>query len=442
VAGWSTYWRHAAIEGLLRASRSGVPGWLRAFRELEQAPPAIIDEHRRLKLLDLLRHCHAHVPFYRQQIESCDLDLSDDFSTGELDKLPLLTKETIHSEGARLYSDDRQQRGAFRNSSGGSTGKPVVFLQDRAFYAQSVIAAKFIYNEFLGKSPGEPEINLWGSERDISRGSLGAKQRFTNFVYNRRFQNFFLVDDSKLKRFVEEINRAKPVSMWAYVEAIDLLAKFIRRNKLSVHSPRFIISTAGTLHSGIRNLVEGVFRCPVYNQYGSREFGAIAFEMQDQDGLRGLPYLNYTEIVDGKVVVTGLTNYSMPLLRYEIGDTAEPWSGTQDDDFGCRRKVFKAITGRVHSHFKTAKGELIHGLFFTHQFYFLDWVRQFQVVQERFDYIRCNLVLADEPVKADMERIRTHIRAAMGEDCEVEFQFTEHIAPSASGKHLYTICKV
>jgi phenylacetate-CoA ligase len=232
------------------------------------------------------------------------------------------------------------------------------------------------------------------------------------------------------------------VSMWAYAESIDLLAKFIRRNKLAVHSPQFIISTAGTLHSGIRDSVQEVFRCPLYNQYGSREFGAIAVEMQDQDGLRGFPYLNHTEIIDGRVIITSLTNYSMPFLRYEIGDTAEPWEGPQDSKLGCTRKVFRNITGRVHSQFKTSKGELIHGLFFTHQFYYLDWVKQFQVVQERMDHISCNLVLAADPVKPDLERIRAHIRAAMGDNCDVEFRIVDEIRPSASGKHVYTICKV
>ena len=442
VSGWGTQWRQYAIGAMLRAAGSDIPGCLRRFRELEQSSPAVVREYQRLAFLDLLRHCFAHVPWYRYQIESCNLDLSDNFALEDLGKLPILTKEHLRQAGANLHSDDIHKRGAFSNSSGGSTGKPVVFLQDKAFYARSVIAAKFIYNEILGKNAGDAEINLWGSVRDIDRGSLGAKQSIINFVYNRRFQNYFLVDDAKLKQFVDQINRHKPVSMWAYVESIDLLAKFIRKHDLRVHSPKFIVSTAGTLHNGIRDTVQGVFRCPVYNQYGSREFGAIAFELQDQDGLRGLPYLNHAEIVDGKIVVSSLTNYSMPLLRYEIGDTAEPWTGPQNPEFGCRHKVFKAVTGRVHSHFKTINGKLVHGLFFTHQFYFLDWVTQFQVVQESLDCIVCHLVPSDEPVQADMERIRTKIRGAMGASCNVEFLFTDRITPTLGGKHLYTISKV
>jgi phenylacetate-CoA ligase len=164
--------------------------------------------------------------------------------------------------------------------------------------------------------------------------------------------------------------------------------------------------------------------------------------MEDQDGLRGLPYLNYTEVVDGKVIVTSLTNFSMPFLRYEIGDTAVPWTGSQDHEFGCRRKVLKAITGRVHSHFKTADGGLVHGLYFTHQFYFLKWVAQFQIVQDSLDHVTCHIVSAGDPVDADVERVRARIRDVMGPACDVEFRFTERIEPSSSGKHLYTICKI
>lgn len=439
----TTNWREYAIGALLRATRSEVPACLRVFRDLEAtATPQAIDDYQRQRLLALLRHCYACVPYYRRLIEACDLDLTDSFTAEQLTRLPVLTKEVMREQGAGLYSSDRGQRRAFENSSGGSTGKPVIFLQDRSFYASSVVAAKFIYNEFLGKRPGEAEINLWGSQRDIERGSLGAKQRAINFLYNRRFQNFFLVDNRKLARFVDEINKCKPVSMWAYVESIDLLAKFVRRNKLGVHSPKFIVSTAGTLLPGIRETVQEVFRCPVYNQYGSRELGAIAFEMQDQNGLRGLPYLNYVEVVDGKVVVTNLANYSMPFVRYEIGDTAEPWTAAQDPQFGCRRKILKAVTGRLHSHFKTVGGGLVHGLFFTHQFYFLTWVKQFQIVQDTLEHISCHIVPADDPVTADMDRIRDRIRGVMGRSCDVDFHFTNRIAPSASGKHLYTISKV
>lgn len=435
-------WRRAAIAALLRATGSEIPGCLRLFRQLETASPAAVAEYQRRRLLQLLRHCHAQVPYYRRLLDDRQVDLGEHFTLAELGKLPLLTKDALREHSQDLRSDDLRQRGAFENASGGSTGKPVVFVQDRAYYARSVVAAKFVYNEFLGKQPGDPEINLWGSERDVERGSVGLKQRTLNFLYNRRFQNFYVVDDERLARCVAEINRFRPVSMWAYVQSLELLARFVRREGLDVYSPKLIVSTAGTLEEGARELAQAVFRCPVYNQYGCREVGTIAFEMQDRDGLRGLPYLNHVEVVDGKVVVTNLTNYSMPLIRYQLDDTAEPWTGEQDPRYGCRQKILRTVSGRVHSHFRTADGRLVHGGFLAHPFWALGWVRQFQLEQDGVDHVTCRIVPAGEPIGADLARIERRIRGAMGDGCQVEFDFPERIPPSPSGKHQYTLSRV
>lgn len=419
-----------------------MPASLRLFRRLEEAPPGTIDEYQRLMLLRLLRHCHAHVPWYRRQLDEHAVDLSDRFTPRELARLPLLNKDVLRAHATELTSDDAGRRGAFWNSSGGSTGAPVTFLQDAAYRDRNVIAAKLVYNGVLGKQPGEPEIDLWGSSGDVLRGSLGMKGRLVNFLYNRRFQNFYRVNDETLARYVQEINRFRPVSLWAYVQSLELLAKFVQRTGLALHSPRLIISTAGPLHEDVRRLVEDVFRCPVYNQYGCREAGAVAFETHERNGLRGLPYLNYVEIVDGRTVVTPLTNFSMPLLRYDLGDTVEPWTGDQDARYGCRRKLFRSITGRVHSHFRTAAGELVYGGYLARQFFFRPWVRQFQIVQEALDHVTCHIVAADAPPPEELDLIRGRIREAMGPRCEVAFCFPDEIPPSPSGKHHYTISEL
>jgi len=439
---WQSAWRRTVIGALLRASGSGVPGFLREFAEIEEMSPAQVeaDQNKRLQLL--LQHCHAHVPYYRRVLDEAGLNPQQPITREDLEKLPVLTKDIIRAEGTAMLSDDRTKRKAFRNTSGGSTGKPLVFFQDRRYYEQNVVAAKLMYNKYYGKSIGDPEINLWGSVRDIQQGNLDTRARITNYLYNRTFQNAFLVDETKLARFVSEINRRKPVVIWAYVESIDLMARYIRDKGLEIHSPGFVLSTAGTLYPEVRETVESVFRCPVFNQYGSREVGAIAFDTRDKLGMRGLPYLNFVELVDSRIIVTSLTNYSMPLVRYEIGDTAEEWEGPQDEMLGCEKKIFKSVTGRVISHFKTASGGIIHGQYFIHLFYFLSWVRQFQIVQETLNELVCRLVIAGEPDQQDLERVESGIKSVMGEACKISIEYVDQIVPSKSGKHMYTICNI
>ena len=55
--------------------------------------------------------------------------------TDKLGQIPILTKEIIRQEGENLYSDELNKRGAYENTSGGSTGEPVRFMQDKVYFA-------------------------------------------------------------------------------------------------------------------------------------------------------------------------------------------------------------------------------------------------------------------------------------------------------------------
>lgn len=84
----------------------------------------------------------------------------------------------------------------------------------------------------------------------------------------------------------------------------------------------------------MRKEIEEVFKCNVFNRYGSREVGGIACNCADETDLHLSIWNQYVEILDdymqpvgpgkiGKAYVTTLNNKVMPLIRYEIGDIVE-----------------------------------------------------------------------------------------------------------------------
>ena len=217
------------------------------------------------------------------------------------------------------------------------------------------------------------------------------------------------------------------------------------------------MSAAGTLHDVQRELIERVFGAPVFNRYGSREVGDMACECDQHRGLHVSTPTHYIEIVRdggtaarpgeiGEVLVTLLTNFAMPLIRYRIGDLAA-WS---EEPCTCGRAwpLLKSVVGRVTDTFLTAKGTRIHGEYFTHLFYFRDWIRQFQVVQVGYDEILLKVVLKDgmlnlpESKKYEVQEIEQKTRLVMGPACRIDWQVTSEISPTASGKRRYTISKV
>ena len=202
-------------------------------------------------LSKLLWHCQTLVPYYAglAQIDSKHLD---DDPRRAVQTLPLLTKEIIRKNNEALVSEDISNRRWHYNTSGGSTGEPVVDSNQE--YADRMGAIKILYSALAGCELGQAEIMLWGSERDIIRGGMGSHANLSNRLTNVRFLNAFYMTPDKMYGFVDTINSVKPKLIVAYTQAIYELARFIETNSLSVTPQKAVITSPGTCtHSSRAN---------------------------------------------------------------------------------------------------------------------------------------------------------------------------------------------
>jgi phenylacetate-CoA ligase len=411
------------------------------FHRLDKKSLEDLELLKKQKLQNLLDDAFENVPYYRELFTKENL-LGDDgkFDLKNFEKIPYLTKdiisENLHDLESKSYSFGRKY-----NTSGGSTGEPVRFLQDYRYRMINVFANKIYFNEILGKKLGEPEINLWGSERDINSNSESKAKDLLNWLYNRTFLNAFSVDDDKLASFVKIINRKKPVSMWVYVESIDVLARYIEENNLEIYSPKFIISTAGTLYPEIRDRVERVFKCPVYNQYGSREVGPMAIECFEKKGLHMFPWSHHIEVINGDIIVTVLTNRAMPIVRFKIGDTAE---SVANSVCPCGRNtlIFESVKGRTINHIKRPNGRLIHGQLLIHMFYYQEWIKKFQFIQTSLNEFTIRYISNRKNLDMEKAYLENRLRKLLGKGIIITWKEENKIEPSKSGKYLYVISKV
>lgn len=419
------------------------------LREVDQYAPVQLDEYIQKQRLELLTHCGATIPYYREAFRSRGIRGLSDWR-----KIPILTKTII-----RAHADDLQDReGGYgwvrRNTSGGSTGEPVEFLQDDEYQIQ-MCAMKRVYDEWSGYHYGEPKVIIWGSERDILEGGEHWKVRFARWLQNETWINAFRMTDASMHHAIKDINRRKPVQVLAYVEAISTLCKFIRKHNLKVHSPVGIMTSAGTLYPEIKKEIEEVFQAPVFNRYGSRELGDIACDRSATSGLRVHPGTHYVEILrddgepceigePGRMIVSCFTNRVMPLLRYEIGDVGV--LGPASRDGVCAFQALQEIKGRETDTFISLGGDKIHGEYFTHLLYHRSWLTQFRFHQKRDHSVEILVVLADGVRRAqftvECDDVVAKIKQAMGADCEVSWSEVSHLPPHQNGKFRYVISDV
>ncbi|MFO7897951.1 MAG: phenylacetate--CoA ligase family protein [Planctomycetota bacterium] len=443
-------WRRAVIGAVARFVRPWAHREARFIRSIEfasrEAKQRAVDE----RLAGVLRHAAETCPYYGRVLREAGVVDGGEVRLDRFENIPFLTKAILRREGAALHASDHERRHSYVNMSSGSTGEPVTFLQDRGYWWRRT-ATRFLFDRWAGKAPGDRELMLWGSQRDLLEGRQSLVGRLQGFLFNLRRLNAFRMSEADMARYVEEWNRFGPVLVWAYVDSIRALGRYVQRTGKSVVPPTAILSTAGPLTEGIREFVEGVFGCPVYNQYGAREVGAIASECSAREGLHVFENAVRVEVVrpdgavaapgeHGEIVVTSLINRSMPMIRYRIGDTAAAASAS----CSCGRsfQLLEAVTGRLTDHFRAADGALVHGGYFRQMFYGRSWVEKFQVRQKTLDRIDAYVVNVADPPPGEVAEMEAMTRAVMGEGCELNISLVEDIPPSPSGKFLHTICEL
>jgi phenylacetate-CoA ligase len=420
---------------------------------IQQWDSVEVFQSRQEKMLAaLLRHSLKNIPFYQAKNLGYKDDEIEDQPYNVLRSWPILEKEDLRSSLSELYQE--LARGTFGNSTGSSTGTPVTLYQDKPYQAATLAAIDFFY-EWAGRPPGSRLIKIWGAQRDITHGGQGLRFRLGNFLGNRLIFNCFSMTPAQMQQFLQEINRFKPLVIEGYVDGLFELAKFIHENGLKVKPPlRGVISSAGTLLPHMRAPIEEAFKTRVFNRYGSREAGPIGEECSEHKGLHVMGETTVVEVVDtqgipvpaeeeGDILITNLWNYTMPLIRYRIGDRGI----LSEKRCSCGRPypLLKQVTGRSSESFVLKDGTVISPAFFIH---FIGVVHndgsiaKFQVVQKAFDHVVIRLVpKADFNLQQWPNRtiLMEHIHNVLGKDCRIDFSIEKDIEKTPTGKHLYTV---
>ena len=418
---------------------------LRELRKLEFAPAEVIVEVQRERLAKLLAHALNTVPYYRDHVRR---DGRSQVSSEDLGLFPILNKSILKAHSRQLLSDKFTEPNLMENASGGSTGKPVQFYQDRGYWEFSR-ASQWFVEGWWGIRPGDRTASVWGCDRDLL--SQSWKERVVQEISQVRMCNAFAVTERGFADFARMLLSWRPALISGYASALELFARFLLQNPGLQYRPRAVKSTAEALSFEQRSVIEKAFQCPVYNFYGSREVNNLAAECPAHGGLHVNSLTRYIEIVDesdnpvppgvtGRVLVTDLTNFAMPFIRYEIEDVAS-WSA-QPCRCGRPFPLFAEVLGRSSDFISIPGGKIIHGEFFTHLFYDLPQVAQFQLRQTSLREICVEVVLQPGVSEFSGVPLRARLDAALGPEVDCQVKIVDKIQRTASGKHRFTVSTV
>ncbi|WP_044564394.1 glycosyltransferase [Azospirillum sp. B4] len=435
---WMITSRTRHLYQLLLASQWQSPAALRALQEA--------------KLRRLIRHAYHQVPYYRERMRALDLTPTDIRSLNDLGKLPLLSKADVRANlHFDLFSDDHDKQRMLRVTTSGSTGEPFTIYADR-HQLEMRFATTLRAMEWTGWRFGDRQVRLWHQTLGMS-WTQAVRERLDAWLMRRLFIPAFEMREATMAATIERMRRHRPVLVDGYAESFDYLVRHAEAHGLEPFRPAAIMSSGQILADQTRAAISRYLGARSFDKYGAREFSGIAYECDHAAGHHVMAESYIVEILKdgrpalpgevGEVVVTDLNNFSVPLIRYRVGDLAEALDESTPCPCGRGLPRIGRIQGRAQAVILTPDGRWIPGTFFSH--FFKDHssvVRQFQVIQETRAAMTLRIAKSPTHSSDGMRRMMEELAGHMGPSITISVAYCDEIPLLATGKTATVIQKI
>ena len=357
---------------------------------------------RQLQLV--LEDAFRNIAHWKQALRHIGFEPGTAIAFEDFRRLPLLARNDIQNLGDALLNRNLQNvHGRIdQGHTSGSTGTPVNFYTTdltRHFWGALTLREHLWHRrDFSGKLAAirsnveDAHFASWGPVTDavVQTGPCSTL-------------NIRATIDHQL----DWLTRENPDYLITHPSNLRALAASAIEGKLRLPRLNQLRTFGEVLTAETRRLCQQVFGVGIADTYSSEEAGYIALqcphgayhvqaenllvEILREDGEACLP----GEI--GRVVITTLHNFAMPLIRYDIGDFARV-----GDTCPCGRglPVLREILGRQRNMLKLPDGSQHWPSFPEERWVGIAPIRQIQVVQKKLDEILLRVV-SPRPLSAE-----------------------------------------
>jgi len=422
--------------------------WLagKAYREtfrrgawFDKADSTEIRQYQEKELGKVLEFVVDQVPAYRH-LQSVVKRLSP-FEA--LKAFPLLDKDTVQANQNDYLPRDFNTIPHYETTTGGTSGNQLkIFLDDNA---QSVEMG-FMHRQWqrVTYTPNHRKATFRGvSFSNLKPGVFWQH----NPIYNELQFSPFLMSEANLTLYIEQLIHFTPHYFHGYPSAIDTLAEFVLRNRLTSKLPEIravFLGSEGT-SANQRERIERAFRTRVYSWYGHSERVILAGECEKNSTYHHFPDYGILEIIDdnggqcekegerGEIIGTGLYNHCMPLIRYRTGDYAtrlnskcscnRSWDRFTDVEGRWKQDM---VIGKQGTHISIAALNM-HGSMF-------DNVVRYQYFQDKVGQCTIKVMVGPDFSEQDSLRLQKAYSQKAGEEITFTIKKVEDIPLTNRGK--------
>ncbi len=433
--------RHVVLPLLAKKRGSKHLNYLNLLERTQYAPPEVVRARQLVQLRRVLHHAYDTVPYYRRTWTAAGVHPTDLCTLADIQHFPILTKANLRTAGDELLSSQSAKPlAAWRiKRTSGSTGVPLTIRIDEPA-VQWKYACTLRSDQWSGYKLGQRVAKVWGNPE---YRQFGLRGRLMNHVVDRAvYLDTLNLTAERMAEFVTTIRRHRPGLIFGHAHSLYLLAAHLKKQGIDDVRPNGVISTAMPLHQWQRTVIEEVFDVPATDRYGCEEVSLIACQCEKHEGFHVAAESVFTEVSDGgKLLVTDLVNFAMPLIRYQTGDVVT----ASDNPCPCGRGLptIDSVMGRDADYVLKPDGGLISGISLTENFALhITGAAQVQIVQETITHLRVRLVKDELFGDASRAQIAKLVQDTFGPAMRHDVELVDAIPQEPSGKYRFCISKV
>ena len=386
---------------------------LRAYEYLPAAEQAALQQQQ---LHSLLLHAHQYSPFWRQRLTVCGFDPRR-VVPGFLQRLPILSRQDVQEsfEALRARWPGLDDAGVSVTTTSGSTGQPV--RVERANEIYTPLYEALLWNEVLwhGRDPTRKVAVLGAGLKDREQAAWGQFYALSGWHGACVVRK---LDDRPMMSHLAWLVEQRPDYLKCSPFVASELAQLALNNGITLPL-RQITSQSERVAPSQRRICQAAFGAKIVDRYSCEETGLIAIQCPEHDHLHVLNATVLLEIVGddgrpcapgqvGRVLLTSLYSFAMPIIRYDLGDLAE-WG--EPCPCGKTLPVIKRLWGRQRHQALLPTGALLPMPFLGDDLGKVQALREFKITQYQGGELDLQVKTSRPLTKAEHDELRGYFNS-------------------------------
>lgn len=338
------------------------------------------------ELKNIVGHAKIRIPYYTNSLPDKEVIAASQSISELMEQLPILNRAEVQENFDVFYfkSPEHDESDYVVQATSGSTSKPVSVMKFGPIYSAEYDALTLTEWHLNNRDVTKNVSSFRVIDKETRNVPLGPP---LSYIGSTRPSTALSVLEHSIEELLDELHELRPDYLYVNGVVIRQLAIAQLEGNRPPISIEQILTVSDRIDPQLRSLVKAAFNARIVDRYSSEEFGYIASQCPFHNHLHVSSPSVYLEVVDdngqpcevgvpGRVLVTSLHNFAMPLIRYEIGDIAQFGAPCES---GINWPVLERIVGRTRDGVTMPNGEFHLVTFFNCEMLKLQKLRDFQV---------------------------------------------------------------